>query len=158
MNGSFLFRHGWVLFIVAAIANALVVKFRSRNFICEKPELASGYNRLVRGILIWSSLPWLVMGIGIEFGGVPGFFSYFRPRDGNPYVLAWFATVFVIWILGFRWLFFRGGAQFLVEHPGLLRGDPKSPAMIRAFYCLMVLGGITAVTIIFVADIPQFPK
>jgi hypothetical protein len=146
------------MFVAVTVANALILKFRSRGYIRDRPELAAGYKRLFRGVLFWGNLPWLVMGIGIELGGVPGIFSYFRPRDGNPYVLAWFAGVFAIWILGFRWIFFQRGAEFLVEHPGLLRGDPQSPTAIRFFYCLMLLGGIAGVTFMFMADIPHFPK
>ena len=87
------FRHAWLMFVAVTVANALILKFRSRGYIRERPELAAGYTRLFRGVLFWGNLPWLVMGIGIELGGVPGIFSYFRPRDGNPYVLAWFAAV-----------------------------------------------------------------
>jgi hypothetical protein len=140
------------------VVNALILKFRSRAHIQQRPELAAGYQRLFNGVLLWGNLPWIVMGIGILFGGVHSVFSYFRPRDGNPYVLAWFGVVVALWLLSFYWLFARRGAEFLVEHPGLLRGNPKSPAMIRVFYCLMVAGGVVALRLMFFADIPEFTK
>ena len=158
MNEPPFARHAWLLFIATMVANALVLKFRSRAYIQQQPELAAGYRSLFYGILLWGNLPWVVMGIGIVFGGVHSVFSYFRPRDGNPFVLAWFGVVVALWLLGFYWIFARRGAEFLIEHPGLLRGNPKSPATIRLFYCLMVAGGVAGLCFMLLADFPDFPK
>jgi hypothetical protein len=73
-------------------------------------------------------------------------------------VLAWFGVVVALWLLGLYWLFARRGAEFLIEHPGLLRGNPKSPAIIRFFYCLMVAGGVVGLCFAFFSDIPQITK
>ncbi|MEP6670314.1 MAG: hypothetical protein ABJF10_14230 [Chthoniobacter sp.] len=154
MNDSPLFRHGWLIAIAFNVFNAFALRARARTYILQKPELAGGYQRLFKGFLFWWSLPWIVMGIGIEWGGVPSIFSYFRPRDGNPFVVGWFAVIAVEWILGFYWLFARRGAEFLIEHPGLLRGPSQSPATIRLFYCLMVAGGVLGLIFLFVMDIP----
>jgi len=154
---SFL-RHAWLMLITVTVVNALILKYRSRRYIQERPELAQGYARLFRGVLLWGNLPWIVMGVGIELGGVPRLSSYFRPRDGNPFVLAWFGVVIALWVFGFHWLFARRGAEFLVEHPGLLRGAPESPSMIRIFYCLMVAGGVVGVCFLFFTDISQSTK
>jgi hypothetical protein len=158
MNEPSIARHAWVVFIVVTVFNALIFKSRSRVRVQQQPELAAGYQQLFNGILLWGNLPWIVMGIGVTFGDVHSIFSYFRPRDGNPFVLAWFGVVIGLWILGFHWLFARRGAELLVEHPGLLSGDPKSPAMIRVLYCLMVAGGILGLLVMFIADIPEFTK
>ena len=146
------------MFIAVTVANALILRVRSRRHIRERPELAEGYQRLFYGVLFWGNLPWFVMAIGIELGGVPDMFAYFRPRNDNPFVLAWFGIVIALWLLGFYWLFARRGAEFLVEHPGLLRGEPKSPNMVRFFYCLMVAGGIAGLYFIFFAGVPGFTK
>lgn len=158
MNEPPFFRHAWLIFIAVTVFNALILKFRCRAHIQQQPELAAGYQQFFNGVLLWGNLPWVVMGVGILFGGVHSVFSYLRPRDGNPFVLAWFGVVVALWLLGFYWLFARRGAEFLSEHPGLLRGNPKSPAMIRFFYCLMVAGGVVGLCFMFFADIPQFTK
>jgi hypothetical protein len=155
MNEPPFARHVWLIFIAVTVVNALILKFRSRAHVQQQPELAAGYQQLFNGVLLWGNLPWVVMGIGILFGGVPSTFSYLRPRDGNPFVLAWFGVVVAFWLLGFYWLFTRRGAEFLVEHPGLLRGNPKSPTMIRFFYCLMVACGVVALCFMFFADITK---
>ena len=151
-------RHAWLMFIAVTVVNALILKFRARAYIRQEPSLAAGYEQLFTGVLLWGNLPWIVMGIGILFGGVPSVFSYFRPGDGNPFVLAWFGVVVALWLLGFYWLFARRGAEFLVEHPGLLRRTPKSPTLIRFYYCLMVCGGVAGVCFMFLTDIPEFAK
>jgi hypothetical protein len=156
MNELVFFRHAWLMFVAVTVVNALALKFRGRPYIRERPELAKGYRALFRGILSWGNLPWLVMGAGLELGGVPSIFSYFRPRDGNPYVVAFFAVVVALWLLGFYWIFARRGAEFLVEHPGLLRNDIQSPAVIRIGYCVMIAGGIAGFIFMFTMDIPEF--
>jgi hypothetical protein len=158
MNDLSLFRHAWLGFIAVTVANALILKFRSRAHIQRQPELAAGYQQLFYGVLLWGNIPWVVMGIGILFGGVHGVLSYLRPRDGNPFVLAWFGVVVALWLLGFHWLFARRGAEFLVKHPGLLSGNPTSPAVIRASYCLMVAGGVAGLWFMFFAGIPELTK
>jgi hypothetical protein len=146
------------MLVAVTLANALVLKFRSRDYIRQRPGLTRGYQQLFLGVLFWGNLPWLVMGTGIELGGVPSMFSYLRPRDGNPFVLAWFCVVVMLWILGFYWLFARRGAEFLIEHPGLLRGTPKNPAMIKAAYCLAGAGGIVGLLLIFTTDIARISR
>jgi len=154
---ALLFRHAWVMFIAATVANALIGKFRSRRYIRQRPELASGYQKLFRGRLIWENLPWILMGFAVESGGVHSISSFFRPRDGNPFVSAWFSLVFAEWVLGFWWLFFRHGAEFLVAHPGYSPYDVKSPVIVKLLYCLMILGGIVGFMMMWKMDVPEFP-
>jgi hypothetical protein len=154
MNEPIIMRHVWLMFIAVTIANAMILKIRSGPYILQHPELAEGYRRLFWGVLFWCNLPWLVMAIGIEFGSVPNIFFFFRPRDGNPFVLGFFGVVVLLWILGFYWIFARRGADFLIDHPGLLRGCPKNPDMIKLFYCLSVIGGIVGMILMFTMDIP----
>jgi hypothetical protein len=104
--------------------------------------------------MLWGNLPWLVMGAGLEFGFVPSIFSFFRPGDRNPFVLAWFAVVVAEWILGFHWIFVQNGAQFLVDHPGVFRRDFKSTTGIKGVYCLMVAAGIAALIFMIVSPPP----
>jgi len=153
INEPVFLHHAWLMFVAVTVANAVILKFRSMAYIRQRPELADGYRRLFWGILLLGNLPWLVMGFGLEVGGVPGMFSYIRPRDGNPFVLTFIASVGMLWILGFYWIFARRGAEFLIDHPGLFRGNPQSPAMIRVFYCLAIAGGMIA--LIFMAA-PDF--
>src|SRR6266480_2745694 len=99
------FRHAWLMFVAVTCINVLYLSLHSRQRIRERPELTAGYRRLIRGYLFWGNLPWIVMGVGLELGGLPSIFSYFRPRDGNPFVLAFFGVVIAEWVLSLWWLF-----------------------------------------------------
>ncbi len=144
----------WAVGIAVTFLNAGIFRFRAREHISASPELAEGYATLIRGFVIWGNIPWAVMGIGCVLGGVTSVFDFFRPRDGNPFVLAFFASVFLIWILGTFWLHFWGGAEMLIKHPGLFNVDFKSPLMLKLFWFLCLAGGIFGVIMMFTLDIP----
>lgn len=148
-------RQAWLIFLAVNTVNAFVLKFRSQAYIRERPELAPSYQKLFRGILFWGSLPWLVLGIGMVSGGVQNMNAYFRPRTGNPFVLAWYGVVVALWILGGYWLFARRGAEFLVEHRGLIQGSPQNPTSIRLFYCVILVAGVAGMVLAFAIDFPR---
>jgi len=151
---SLLTRWFWAVCIIVTLLNAAIFRSRANRHIQAHPELEEGYRTLLKGFVIWGNLPWVIMGVGCVFGGVPSVFHFFRPRDGNPFVLAFLASVFLEWILGTYWLIYRGGAQMLVNHPGLLNLDLKTPRMVVLFWFLSLAGGILAVIMMFSRDIP----
>jgi hypothetical protein len=155
---TFVTKWFWAVFIVVTLANAGFFRLRARRHIQENPDLADGYAKIFRGFVIWGNIPWIVMGVGCLFGGVQSVFELFRPRDGNPFVLAFFASVFLLWALGTFWLFFRGGAEMLVKHPGLLNVDFKSPLRLKLFWLLCLAGQILGVIMMFTWDIPVPPQ
>ncbi len=149
-----LFKHTWVLFIVVTCANALIISKRSKPHIANNPDLEHGYKTIVKSIVIWGNIPWLIMGFGILLGHVPSVLHFFRPMDGNPFIIIWFASVFWIWILSSHWFFFKNGAEILMTHPGIFNQDFKSPMTLKLFWLLSLVGGIIGVIMIFVMDIP----
>ncbi len=152
-------RYFWAICIVVTGINVIIFKVRSSRHIQDNPELAEGYATLFRGYLTWVNLPWVVMGIGCTVGGVPTVWHYFRPQDGNPYVLAWFASVFLLWITGTYWLFFRDGAEMLVKHPGAFNANISNPTMVKVFWFLGLAGGVFGVIMMWTMDIPlQLPR
>ncbi|MFL9872951.1 hypothetical protein [Paraburkholderia megapolitana] len=70
---------------------------------------------LRRRFAIVAALPWVVMGVGMTLGGVPDVWYYFRPQDQNPYVWAWFGSVFLIAFAFAWWVFFRDGAAKIIS-------------------------------------------
>jgi hypothetical protein len=154
-------RYFWLLGLVITVTNWLGFRRRAQKCIEKNPQLEQGYAPLIRGYLFYMSLPWVVMGIGCTIGGVPSIWSYFRPRDGNPYILAWFGSVLFLWVLGTFWLFFKGGAEVLARHPGALEfrcglrsKDITSPSMIKALWLLVLASGIIATVTMWFMNIP----
>jgi hypothetical protein len=148
----------WAICIITTFINVAIYRSRASRQIQAHPELEEGYRALIKGFAIWGSLPWVVMGVGCVFGGVPSVFYFFRPRDGNPFVLAFIASVFLEWVLGTYWLIFRGGAQMLVKHPGMFNWNLKTPRMVIFFWFLSLAGGIFAVVMMFSKDFPLPPR
>jgi hypothetical protein len=73
-------------------------------------------NEVLSRRILWALLaPWLVMGFGQVFGGVPSVWSYFRPQDRNPYVWGWYLSIFLMACTFAYWIIFRGGAEKAIE-------------------------------------------
>jgi hypothetical protein len=70
---------------------------------------------LRRRILLAMIAPWLVMGAGIIFGGVPGMWNYFRPQDLNPYVWSWYLSVLLLSVAFAYWVLIGSGASKVAE-------------------------------------------
>ena len=158
---SLMSEYFWLIAIAVTGINLAIFRKRAQKYITEDPSLREGYDVLFRGYFFWMIVPWVVMGVGCTFGSVPSVWHYFRPQDGNPYVLAWFASVFVVWVLGTVWLFFRGGAETLARYPGALvfsygfkSKDIKNPVLIKLFWLLVLAGGIAGVSMMCTMDVP----
>jgi hypothetical protein len=147
----------WVLCLLMSFVNAASFWSRARRRFEARPELREGYVTLVKGFLTWGNLPWVVMGIGSTVGGIHSVFAFFRPRDGNPYVLAYFGSVFLVGVLGTYWIVFRGGAQMLIDHPGFFNIEMKSRRSVIAIWFAGLLGTIVAAVWMFFGNFPASP-
>ncbi len=122
--------------------------------------MREGRNRFLLGYLFWMNLPWVVMGIGCTIGGVPTVFHYFRPRDGNTFVLAWWGAVLVLYIVSIYWVFFCGGVEKLGNYQFFYyryigSSVPiSSPNAIKLLFALCLAGGIIAAVFMWTVDMP----
>jgi hypothetical protein len=93
----------------------LCLAFGAINYVRVRRALPAEHGSEVRGYLnkfaIGVNLPWLVMGVGHLTGYTPNVWYYFRPQDGNPFVIAWLATVFAASYCYAWWVLFAGGAE-----------------------------------------------
>ncbi len=135
---------------------------RLRDRIAAEPSFADEHRALRRRAFFWLSIPWLVMGFGQLIGGVPYVWNYFRPQDRNPWVLLFFVSVFTLWIVAARWIYFGDGARKIAEHhlltvygPG--GASPLTESRVKLFLNLGLLGGIAGVIMMFIMDVP-IPK
>ena len=121
-----IFKHFWATFIVLMIVNAAILKYRTRTYVAEKPELKKGYDQFIKGMLFYGNIPWVIMGIGALTGMTNNGFEYATPRQMNPIVLIFHASLVILWILSVWWIYFRGGAEFIEKHPGLVQSNSFS--------------------------------
>jgi hypothetical protein len=143
------------MFIVVTFANAIIIKIRAKKNIERDPSLKLGYDTIFKGMITWGNIPWIVMGTGILTGNVPTIWHFFRPQDGNPFVIIFFISIFTIWLLGTYWLFVKNGAEMLVKHPGIFRSDFSSHNMVKFFWLLSLAGGIAGVIMMFTMNMPM---
>jgi hypothetical protein len=139
---SLFFRYFWFLAIAMTCFNAFVLRARSQKYIQEDPSLEEGYEKLFRGYLIYLNLPWIAMSIGSVFGGVKSIFDFMDVRSSNPFIWLFLVTVMTLWILDFVWVTFLGGAEFLINHPGVIKPSIKSPLLLKIFNLFSLTGGV----------------
>jgi hypothetical protein len=141
----------WVLLIVIMTVNGFIFKARTQKYIAEKPELESGYQDAFKVFLFCGNIPWVIMGIGNISGLTNNLFDFFFPREMNPIVLIWHASILTLYILAAIWIYLKGGAEFLEKHPGIIQkrgfsGEYKNVTakQIKQFFPLILVGGISA--------------
>jgi hypothetical protein len=134
--------------------NVYFMKRRVKPYITENPSLQDGYNKIFKAMLTWGNLPWVVMGYGILTNNVATMFHFFRPQDQNPYVLAWFASIFLIYLLLLYWVFFKNGAEILIKYRGVFNQDFKSVILIKGMVLLTIVVGVVATVAMYSMDIP----
>jgi hypothetical protein len=137
-------KHEWTLFVIVMIVNALIMRIRSRRYIAADPSLQEGYRKLFWGTLIWGNIPWIIMGIGLETRFVPSMDNFLHPLEGNPFVVGFFASCYLIFALGTYWIFVRGGAEMIICHPGQFfwNYDFQSTGEVKAVWCFFLAAGI----------------
>lgn len=142
---SLFLRYFWLLAIAGTFLNAYILKMRFQKYIIEDPSREVGYEKLFRGYLVYLNIPWVVMGIGIVFGKISTIFDFFYGLRGfNPFIILFWISIILLWALLLVWIYFLGGAEFLIAHPGLLRGNIKSSKLIKIYVALLFVGSIGA--------------
>ncbi|OYT15639.1 MAG: hypothetical protein B7C24_11990 [Bacteroidetes bacterium 4572_77] len=148
------------MFIAVTIANGLILKYRSKKYIAQNPELEEGYDKYFKGWMIYGNIPWIIMMIGNLSGTTQNTFEYFNPKALNPMVLVFHFSIIILWILSARWIYFKNGAEFIENHPGLLQkssfsGNTNVTAkQIKLFFPLLLLGGIVGMGMMWFMDFP----
>lgn len=148
------FFQSWILLIAVTFANALVMRRNAKKHLLAQPELKDGYDQMFRAVLIYGNIPWLIMAIGNLSGITRGTFDYLAPSQMNPMVLIFHFSIVVLWILSVRWIYFKGGADFLERHPGMFRQNATAKE-IKIFFPLMLAGGIFGMIMMWFLDIGQ---
>jgi hypothetical protein len=137
--------HVWLWFVAVTFANAAIWWHRGHSEIARNPDLAPGYRRLIRGFLIYGNIPWLVLGCALEL-------PYLIPSlSFGPLFVIFLCSIPAYWILIGYWLFFRGGAEDLAMHPGILQGSPRDPDFIKREEFLFPNAVFLIVVVAFVA-------
>lgn len=149
-----IFEYFWLISIAVNGINAVIFWRRAQAHIVADPSLRPGYEGLVRGFFIYSSIPWLVMGTGLLTQQVHQLSDYFYPSQGNPGVLAWWLSIWLVLLGLTHWIMFRGGAIALIQHPGFINPAITNPTRLKQMW-LFSLVISAAVTVVILAQSPR---
>ncbi|HEX4912159.1 MAG TPA: hypothetical protein VFV64_15475 [Permianibacter sp.] len=72
--------------------------------------------QIIKWFWLANMLPWMVMGLGLLSGSGLSVWDYFRPQDGNPLVVGWFASLFLLTVVFAIWVLFMGGAKDIYQY------------------------------------------
>jgi heme A synthase len=143
----------WSLFILVTCINGLIRAWVARRQLQTRPELAPGYGPMLRLYFLWFNIPWLVMGAGCTVGRVPGIFSYLRPRDLDPWVLAFYATLVLQNALGCCLVWWGGWDQFFIRYRDLWgpyqHQLPATAGQVRLLAVLILVGTVVTVAALY---------
>ncbi|MGC4041583.1 MAG: hypothetical protein QM710_12575 [Flavobacterium sp.] len=157
-----LLKYAWILLIAVTAFNVFQLKRRFKKHIEKAPEKEAGYNLIIRNYLIYGTIPWVIVAIGCLSGQTKTIFDYFEPAKLNPFVLLFHFSIVVIWILIIRFIYFKDGAGFLENYPGLIKinapghyDEKLSKNNIKIFTALALTGGIIAMILMWTNTIPH---
>jgi hypothetical protein len=112
---QFFSRYFWAIAIGISLINYVIGRRRivAANGLNEiqQSETLGLFGRLY----LLSDVPWLVMGWGVLFGGVPSVFSFFLPQDHNPYVTYWYGSLLLLAVVNALWIMLADGARRVRE-------------------------------------------
>ena len=139
---NLIFEYFWVMALGTTIFNYYHGK-RSRKPPTSEIEAQEAERYLFRGFLLMA-LPWVLMGVGQLTGSTPTVLDYFRPLDGNPFVIAWVALVFAVSYLLAGWVLFAGGAEKvrdlnLLSVAGLSGHKPPTLQAVKAIAAIGII-------------------
>lgn len=134
-------RYLWAVFIVLATAFVLNVRWKLRLRTTRGAILA----------LVVANLPWLVEGLAIALDPRITTHNIFRSSFGWPGP-AMVASIVIVWIGMFYWLFTREGAERLAANPIALLRLPRSAAGIKLLFVIALCGGIFGIAAAVITD------
>jgi hypothetical protein len=158
--GQLILKHMGLLGIFTAFANAGIYWWGARAKIAEHPECADELRNIIWGSIILLSIPWIPMGAGIVFGGLPSWDYFLNPKDLNPFVLAFHAIAIADLIFILVWMFFKGGAELMVKHQDIFLRHlfrPTPSYTVLQFKLLMALGLLVAFASFVYEWVEAFP-
>jgi hypothetical protein len=159
---SIIFKFFPLIAIAVNFLNVSITKSRIQRYIDQDPELKPGYDKFLKGWLLFFNIPFLVMAIGNLTGLTNGPFDYFNPKALNPVVLVFHFSFVSMYLLMAFWIFLNNGANFLARHPGLIyyswfgtRKDVTTVNGLKTFFALIILSGLGSIATMWILNIPH---
>jgi len=145
---KFLDSHPWVFFLFVVFVSTLIFWFRFSRYSNETPRLTRGYNQILLGYFIVVMIPVIILFLSDTVGGI----KIQKLKELNVWSLMLHIYGLLFVLIGTWWIYFKNGAEFLKDHPGLLRfrfvvvyENISSVFWIKALFMLLMLGILTGI-------------
>ena len=156
---KFFEQYFWLIAMGTSALNYIMTTRKAESLPESDPRNTSEAKSLRLWVAATSVVPWIVMAIGLQFGNVPNIWSYFRPQDRHPFVLAWYVTVFLFAVAYAYWILFLGGAEKTIEFrpmsSGLARGNvAPTPKRVKLLAALAPAWFVLWTLLVISMDVP----
>lgn len=134
-----IFRHSWIFLVVMTVANGITWWIRGAPTRREHPERVSSYRRLVTYFIIGGNLPWLMLAGAAIFDDAAFPVLPLLLQPPTFWGIACYASLYTVLSALVYYVFRRGGAEELSQHPGLTKSSELNrPAVWKA----VAVGGL----------------
>lgn len=131
---EFIARYFWVLGLASGAVNYFFLKKNIQAYIEEDPSREPGYNQFLTWFITFYTLVWLLMGAAILSHPQENAFTFLQGMSSGGWASRTFWAFFLtVWGSWSAWVVFGKGAEFLEQHPGLIKirvpgVDPERPS------------------------------
>jgi hypothetical protein len=134
----------WVGILGAVQVNALIFRSRAASLSRADPELAPGFDLIIRGFVRYLTviiLP-LLLGALTGFGG--RLCRPFTATATTPYDFFCLAVFLVVWFRGLVWALVQDGAAVMAAHSSLYNIWPSSVLGVRLYWVIASTAALAA--------------
>ncbi len=154
----------FALAVIINFVNAYIIYSKGTKGLDPDSELIEGYKKLAYFFAFVFNIPFIIMLVGCLSGNVTDMLDFFKPWQMNPYVVGFYVGALVIYLYILYFIFFQGGAEFLIKHRNLLTKVQVlnseiqlTESMIKVFSVVMVIFGISIMAILWL-NVFQLPN
>ncbi len=139
---EWLLYYAWVVGIIITIMRAFMWRFTGKAYIEKNPELLEGYKKYSKNFVLLECTPWIIMGICSQCDNLTFFDFVFYKNTESLFVVFFLASLLLMTLFEFKWLFFRGGAEIIVKHPGLFGINFTKARVLKTAHCFAASCGV----------------
>jgi len=151
-------RYFWILALASGLQYLRPSPDLRERLIADE-AFAAEHRTLRRRLFALMSAPWLIVGAGQLADHVPSIWYYFRPADGNPYVVSFWGCILGCQILVAAWVYLGDGARIVAEHKLMTlhvfgHRVALSASHTKVVIGLVLLAGAAGLVTLAMSDVP----
>lgn len=114
------FKYFWFLCAIVGLLNILFIKLRVKDNNFDSEDDINSARRLLKGLSIYLTVPYFLLGIFEILGGYDNCFFVFSNNYNNIFLLLSWMTLVATWIFSVYWIFAKDGARKLIKYGNVL--------------------------------------